>query len=73
MRSCRRRRIYTRVSIRRLKAVHALTHPSAKIERPPPAAPSAEEKAVVEAQKTGEVRVAELLTRLSVEADEEDG
>ena len=26
--------IYTRVSIRRLKAVHALTHPSAKLERP---------------------------------------
>ena len=64
--------IYTRVSIRRLKAVHALTHPSAKIERPTPAAPSADEKAVVEAQNTGEVMVAELLTRLSVEADEED-
>jgi len=26
--------IYTRVSIRRLKAVHALTHPSAKLDRP---------------------------------------
>jgi integrase/recombinase XerD len=26
--------IYTQVSIRRLKAVHALTHPSAKIDRP---------------------------------------
>jgi len=26
--------IYTRVSIRKLKAVHALTHPSAKVERP---------------------------------------
>jgi hypothetical protein len=26
--------IYTQVSIRRLKAVHALTHPNAKIDRP---------------------------------------
>jgi integrase/recombinase XerD len=26
--------IYTQVNIRRLKAVHALTHPSAKIDRP---------------------------------------
>jgi len=26
--------IYTQVSIRRLKALHALTHPSAKIDRP---------------------------------------
>jgi integrase/recombinase XerD len=26
--------IYTQVSIRRLKAVHALTHPSAKLDRP---------------------------------------
>jgi site-specific recombinase XerC len=26
--------LYTQVSIRRLKAVHTLTHPGAKIERP---------------------------------------
>jgi integrase/recombinase XerD len=26
--------IYTQVSIRRLRAVHALTHPSAKMDRP---------------------------------------
>lgn len=26
--------IYTQVSIRRLKAIHSLTHPTAKLERP---------------------------------------
>jgi integrase/recombinase XerD len=42
--------IYTQVSIRKLKAVHTLTHPSAKVDRgersegglPPLAAPSEE-------------------------------
>ena len=62
--------IYTRVSIRRLKAVHALTHPSAKIERPILAAPSSEECAVADAKVKNDA-VAELLTTLGVEADEE--
>jgi integrase/recombinase XerD len=31
--------IYTQVSVRQLKAVHTRTHPSAKLERPTPAAP----------------------------------
>jgi integrase/recombinase XerD len=33
--------IYTQVSIRRLKAVHAFTHPSAKIDRPTKSATTA--------------------------------
>ena len=64
--------IYTRVSIRRLKTVHTLTHPSAKIERPTPAAPSAEERAVADANGKN-AAVAELMTTLSVEADAEKG
>jgi integrase/recombinase XerD len=67
--------LYTRVSIRRLKAVHALTHPSAKLERPEVSAvasASPEERAASAAQATTEA-VAELMTTLSVEADEEDG
>jgi integrase/recombinase XerD len=62
--------IYTRVSIRRLKAVHALTHPGAKIERPATAPLTADEQAVQTAQATNEA-IASLLTTLAVEADEE--
>ena len=40
--------IYTQVSIRKLQAVHALTHPTAKLERRPAA----------EAEDAGEVRLA---------------
>ena len=64
--------IYTRVSIRRLKAVHALTHPSAKLERPVAAALSADERAVRDGQEANEAAVG-LLNTLAVEADEEDG
>ena len=62
--------LYTRVSIRRLKAVHALTHPGAKVERVVAVALSADERAVAEAKVKNE-GVAELMTTLSVEADEE--
>jgi integrase/recombinase XerD len=61
--------IYTRVSIRRLKAVHALTHPSAKLERP--VALSADERAVREGQVAND-EAAGLLNTLAVEADEDE-
>ncbi len=73
--------IYTRVSIRKLKAVHALTHPSAKLERP------AQEAAGGAAETSGvsdeaprdialpgpddEERAAELGATLAAEAAEE--
>jgi integrase/recombinase XerD len=37
--------IYTQVSIRKLKAVHALTHPSARLARPPSSEPTNAENA----------------------------
>jgi hypothetical protein len=46
------------VSIRRLKAVHALTHPSAKIDRP---------KAVGATNARGEVGVASIPSLVAVE------
>ncbi len=55
--------IYTRVSIRKLKAVHALTHPSSKIDRP---TREAAEVAVGAAPRT-----AELVATLAAEADDE--
>ena len=55
--------IYTQVSIRQLKAVHALTHPSAKLERRP--APPRPELA-----KTASTRE-ELLSLLAAEAEDE--
>ena len=78
--------IYTRVSIRRLKAVHSLTHPSAKNERPElpkanddEAASTArgtddddEERAVREARRTSE-EAERLLNALAAEAVEEGG
>jgi len=61
--------IYTQVSIRKLQAVHALTHPTAKLERRPPAddAGPALVKATVSAD--------ELFAHLAAEDDEtaEDG
>jgi integrase/recombinase XerD len=63
--------IYTRVSIRRSKAVHALTHPSAKLERPVAAALSADERAVREGQAVKDA-AAGLLNTLAVEADEDE-
>jgi integrase/recombinase XerD len=55
--------IYTQVSIRQLKAVHALTHPTAKLERRP-ALPRPE---LAKTASTPE----ELFTILAAEADEE--
>jgi integrase/recombinase XerD len=76
--------IYTRVSIRRLKAVHSLTHPSAKNERPALAKandePTAierlgaddEERAALEARRTSE-EAERLMNALAAEATEEGG
>jgi integrase/recombinase XerD len=55
--------IYTQVSIRQLKAVHALTHPSAKLERRP-TTPGPE---LVKTASTRE----ELFSLLAAEAEEE--
>ena len=63
--------IYTRVSIRRLKAVHALTHPSAKLERPVGAVLSADERAVLDGRAANDAAAA-LLNTLAVEADEDE-
>jgi integrase/recombinase XerD len=57
--------IYTQVSIRQLKAVHALTHPSAKLERRPAPPPSRPELA-----KTASTRE-ELFSLLAAESEEE--
>jgi integrase/recombinase XerD len=54
--------IYTQVSIRQLKAVHALTHPSAKLERPTPIERPALTKTTVSAE--------ELFAHLAAEDDE---
>jgi Phage integrase family len=59
--------IYTQVAIRKLKAVHALTHPSAKLEgRPIPLVVSDQDSRDAD-------KVDELLTVLAVEQAEEDG
>jgi integrase/recombinase XerD len=60
--------IYTRVSIRKLKEIHAATHPSAKLEPPAREAPADGEDVPAE-----EVR-RELFASLAAETDgEEDG
>ena len=74
--------IYTQVSIRKLKAVHALTHPTARLQRPETNAatkdepgPLAPRKHAVErkplAKTRASVDAAELFTRLAVEDEEE--
>ena len=58
--------IYTQVAIRKLKAVHALTHPSAKLEGRPM-------HIVVSDQDPRDAeKVDELLTALAAEQTEED-
>ena len=59
--------IYTLVSIRQLKAVHALTHPSAKLERQPKPPSSEERPSIAKTEATPE----ELFSRLAAEDDEE--
>ncbi|HVJ20053.1 MAG TPA: tyrosine-type recombinase/integrase [Polyangiaceae bacterium] len=72
--------IYTQVSIRRLKAVHALTHPSAKLDRPTKDdAPDGMSRERVETTPSlvaspaapQAVTAADLLATLDAEADEE--
>ena len=58
--------IYTFVSIKQLKAVHAATHPSAKIDRPPQ--PVVTTPPVTKPTE----HVAVLLATLDAEADDED-
>lgn len=80
--------IYTQVSIRRLKAVHALTHPTAKLDRTMMSTTTPEEKVETEvegflplvasaaAAPAGAEHVdatEELMTALAAEAEEEDG
>jgi integrase/recombinase XerD len=59
--------IYTQVSIRQLKAVHALTHPSAKLDRQPKPPSSEERPSLAKTEATAE----ELFSRLAAEEDEE--
>ena len=61
--------IYTRVSIRRLKAVHSLTHPSAKHERPELAKANDEPTAIVQLGGDDEERAAREARRTSEEAE----
>lgn len=79
--------IYTQVSIRRLKAVHALTHPSAKMDRPTknsttaangatpgdilPLVAHGEHANVGARVSSGEASTTDLLAALDAEADEE--
>jgi integrase/recombinase XerD len=56
--------IYTRVSIRRLKTVHSLTHPSARIEKAPSSTTSSTNDMGV---------VAKLMDVLAAEAAKEGG
>jgi integrase/recombinase XerD len=70
--------IYTQVSIRRLKTVHALTHPGAKIDRPTPAAttgaPSEEGAGPIPPLAADEPRsraAAELMATLAAETEED--
>lgn len=57
--------IYTRVAIRKLKEVHAISHPGAKLERP---------KTAAEIERETEERMEKetLLSSLAAEAAEED-
>jgi integrase/recombinase XerD len=61
--------IYTQVSIRKLQAVHALTHPTAKLERREPASAAAELERPELAKTTASAD--ELFSRLAAEEDEE--
>ena len=70
--------IYTQVSIRRLKAVHALTHPGAKIDKPPAAtteaAPNEEGAGPIPPLAADEPRrrdAAELMATLAAETEED--
>jgi integrase/recombinase XerD len=70
--------IYTQVSIRRLKAVHTLTHPSAKLSRPEAAEtddaaePTTSEPAAAPLVPVLHEQAAEsLFAALAAEADEE--
>jgi integrase/recombinase XerD len=67
--------VYTYVSIRKLKEVHELTHPAARLGRRVPAVPPAAGSSVpeVSAGSTAAAdEAAELLSSLAVEAAEED-
>jgi integrase/recombinase XerD len=56
--------IYTQVSIRKLKEIHAATHPGAKLER--------KEKPAADGKPAAQEAAAELLETLDAEADEEE-
>jgi integrase/recombinase XerD len=62
--------IYTQVSIRKLQAVHALTHPTAKLERRPATELDATGPTLVKTTAVG-ANAAELFTLLAAEDDEE--
>lgn len=62
--------IYTQVSIRKLQAVHALTHPTAKLERRPAAELDDAGLALVKTTAVSGT-AAELFTLLAAEDDEE--
>jgi integrase/recombinase XerD len=61
--------IYTQVSIKKLQAVHALTHPTARLERREPVTvePQPEGPAIAKASAT----VDELFSRLAAEDDDD--
>jgi integrase/recombinase XerD len=61
--------IYTQVSIRKLQTVHALTHPTAKLERREPSGAGAERDHPELAKTTADPE--ELFSRLAAEHDEE--
>jgi integrase/recombinase XerD len=60
------RQIYTQVSIRKLQAVHALTHPTAKLERRPAAEAQDAGPALVKTTVSAE----ELFAHLAAEDDD---
>jgi integrase/recombinase XerD len=62
--------IYTRVSIRKLKEIHAATHPSAKLEPPTREDAASDDAPVGDEAPAGDAR-AELLSSLAAEDDDD--